>query len=91
MLSCCHSREADIFCVVAVAEGGKYTEENVATYKAGLSGIDHHMAGQQQQQEDALAALKQELSDELSAALTTIEQLRPSHKQDMTLIEALDG
>jgi hypothetical protein len=74
---------------IAAAEGGKYTEENVATYTAGLSGIDHHMAGQQQQQEEALAALKQELSSKLSAALAAIEQLLPSHKQDMALIEAL--
>lgn len=77
------------YCLV-FAEGGQYTEENVATYKAGISGIDHHMAGQQQQQQDALAALKQELSAELSAALAAIEQLLPSHKQDMALIEALN-
>lgn len=74
----------------AAADSGKYTEENVATYKAGMSSIDHHMAAQQQQQEDALAALKQQLSADLSAALAAIEQLLPSHKEDMALIEALN-
>jgi hypothetical protein len=89
MLTCVPAAGATA-AAAAAAEGGKYTEENVATYKAGLSGIDHHMAGQQKQQEDALATLQQELSADLSAALAAIEQLLPSHKQDMTLIEALN-
>jgi len=30
------------------AEGGSYADENIAAYKAGISGIDHHLEAQQQ-------------------------------------------
>jgi hypothetical protein len=72
------------------AEGGSYADENIAAYKAGISGIDHHLEAQQQQQQQQLSGLLEELSAELQSAKQQVEDLLPSYKQDMTLIEALN-
>eukprot|EP00878_Enallax_costatus_P029149 GHUV01031582.1.p1 GENE.GHUV01031582.1~~GHUV01031582.1.p1 ORF type:complete len:464 (+),score=143.61 GHUV01031582.1:61-1452(+) len=74
----------------SLEEGGKYAPQNVPTYLAGIAGIDHHITQQQQSQQQQLAAVQQELSAALNSALASIEQLLPSHKQDMTLIETLN-
>lgn len=72
------------------AEGGTYAADNVTTYRAGIASINHHMTQQQQQQQQQLASLQQELSCSLSTALAAVEQLLPSFKQDMTLLDTVN-
>eukprot|EP00775_Hariotina_reticulata_P013720 gene13720-13842_t len=72
------------------ADGGSYADENITAYKASISGIDHHMEGQQQQQRQQLSGLLADLSAELQGAQQQVEDLLPSYEQDMTLIEALN-
>jgi hypothetical protein len=71
-------------------EGGTYAADSIATYKAGIAGIDHHMANQQQQQLAKLDASEAEITQNLQQVLSSVEALLPAHKQDMTLIEAME-
>jgi hypothetical protein len=70
-------------------EGGKLADASLASYKTGLSALHTHVAAQRQRQQEQLTALAAQLADSLSSALTTIEGLLPSHKQDMALVELL--
>lgn len=78
------------YCWVYGAEGGKFAAENVATYKRGRAGIDHHMTQQKQKQLAAVDALSQELSRSLHEELRFVKSLLPPHKEDMSLLEAVN-
>jgi hypothetical protein len=48
------------------------------------------MANQQQQQLAKLDASEAEITQNLQQVLSSVEALLPAHKQDMTLIEAME-
>lgn len=71
------------------ADGGRYAEASLLSHQATLTALHAFVSQQQQQQHSQLAALHSELSRSLQEAQDKIQQLLPSHKQDMALVELL--
>lgn len=72
-----------------LADGGRYADASLSAHQVNLAALHTFVRQQQQQQEDKLAALHTELTNSLNEALSSIEALLPSHKQDMALVELL--
>lgn len=71
------------------ADGGRYADASLVLHRANLTALYAYVSQQQQQQHSERSALHTELARSLQEARDTIEQLLPSHKQDMALVELL--